>query len=98
MEENKEYHEEIMKKEETINNDEKNHDQEKKDNVIHEPNKSKAYPIRNFLKEIKRITWPMSKKNWLYFFLVFVFIIFLVIIFAIVSWCTNQIWNMIGAN
>lgn len=56
MEENKEYHEEIIKKEETINNDEKNHDQEKKDNVIHEPNKSKAYPIRNFLKEIKRIT------------------------------------------
>ena len=99
MEENKEYQENIVKKEETKNNDkEQILDQEKKESTIHEPDKTKAYPIRNFVKELKRITWPTSKKNWLYFFLVFVFIIFLVIIFAAVSWCKSQIWTMIGAN
>lgn len=59
MEENKEYQENIVKKEETKNNDndkEQILDQEKKESTIHEPDKTKAYPIRNFVKELKRIT------------------------------------------
>lgn len=57
MEENKEYQENIVKKEETKNNDkEQILDQEKKEITIHEPDKTKAYPIRNFVKELKRIT------------------------------------------
>lgn len=57
MEENKEYQENIVKKEETKNNDkEQILDQEKKESIIHEPDKTKAYPIRNFVKELKRIT------------------------------------------
>ena len=57
MEENKEYQENIVKKEEIEKNDkEQILDQEKKETTIHEPDKTKAYPVRNFLKELKRIT------------------------------------------
>lgn len=99
MEENKELQEKMVGKENTtFTTNEQIHEQENKKTKICAPDKSKAYPIRNFFKELKRITWPTTKKNWLYFFLVFVFIIFLVIVFAVVSWCTNQIWTVIGAN
>ena len=57
MEENKEYQENIVKKEEIEKNDkEQILDQEKKESTIHEPDKTKAYPIRNFVKKLKRIT------------------------------------------
>ena len=57
MEENKEYQENIVKKEEIENNDkEQILDKEKKESIIHEQDKTKAYPVRNFIKELKRIT------------------------------------------
>ncbi len=97
MEENKDYQEDIKENIDILNDPNDFLDEEKVE-VEHQPNKNKAYPVRNFFKELKRIIWPTSKKNWKYFFLVFAFIIFLVIIFAVVSWCVNGIWNVIGAN
>lgn len=79
---------------ETPNSTEK----EKNDDVEKKPNQSKAYPVRNFFKELKRVSWPTSKKNYKYFFWVFVFIIFLVVFFALISWGANEIIKLIGAN
>ncbi|MBD5423053.1 MAG: preprotein translocase subunit SecE [Mycoplasma sp.] len=64
----------------------------------HHPDKEKAYPVRNFFKELKRVSWPTSKKNYKYFFLVFVFIIFLVIFFALISWCVSELWKWMGVS
>lgn len=59
---------------------------------------SKPYAIRNFNKEIKRISWPTSKKKYKYFFLIFVFIIFLIAIFALISWGATELVKWMGAN
>ena len=61
------------------------------------PNKEKAYPVRNFFKELKRVNWPTTKKNYKYFFLIFVFIIFLVAFFALVSWGATELVKLMGA-
>lgn len=63
----------------------------------HGPNKEKPYPIRNFFKELKRVIWPTSKKNYKYFFWIFVFIISLVVFFAFVSWGATELIKLIGA-
>ena len=60
-------------------------------------NKEKAYPIRNFFKELKRVSWPTGKKNYKYFFLIFVFIIFLIAFFALISWGAQELIKSIGA-
>lgn len=62
------------------------------------PNKEKAYPVRNFFKELKRVSWSPKKNNYKYFFWVFVFIIVLIILFAAVSWVASEIIKLIGAN
>lgn len=67
-------------------------------NNIKTPNLEKPYAIRNFVKEIKRVTWPTKKKNYRYFLLIFVFIIFLIGFFALVSLGANEIIKNIGAN
>lgn len=69
--------------------------QEKKNKA---PDLEKPYVIRNFLKEIRRITWPVKKKNYNYFFFTFVFIVFLIAFFALVSSGTTEIIKLIGAN
>lgn len=62
------------------------------------PNKEKPYPIRNFFKELKRVIWPTSKKNYKYFFWIFMFIISLVVFFALISWGATELVKLIGAN
>ncbi len=69
-------------------------DQEQQDVKV----KEKAYPIRNFVKEIKRVSWPTSKKNYKYFFWIFVFIIFLIAFFALISWGATELIKAMGAN
>ncbi len=69
-------------------------DQEIKSTV----NQEKPHPVRNFFKELKRVTWPTEKKNYKYFFWVFVFIIFLIAFFALISWGATELWKAIGAN
>lgn len=61
------------------------------------PNKEKPYPIRNFFKELKRVIWPTSKKNYKYFFWIFMFIISLVVFFALISWGATELVKLIGA-
>ncbi len=67
--------------------------------VEHEstPNKEKAYPVRNFFKELKRVSWPTTKKHYKYFFWIFVFIIFLVGLFALISWGASELIEAMGA-
>lgn len=62
------------------------------------PNLDKPYPVRNFIKEIKRVSWPTKKKNYVYFLLIFLLIIFLIIFFALVSLGATEIIKNIGAN
>lgn len=61
------------------------------------PNKEKPYPVRNFFKELKRVIWPTSKKNYKYFFWIFMFIISLVVFFALISWGAAELVKLIGA-
>lgn len=61
------------------------------------PNLEKPYVVRNFVKEIKRISWPTKKKNYRYFMWTFVFIIFLIAFFAVVSLGATEIIKSIGA-
>lgn len=77
------------------NNQEQNN---KNNNFEKTPNKEKGYPVRNFFKELKRVSWPTNKKNYKYFFWIFVFIIFLIAFFALISWGAKEILESIGAN
>lgn len=65
--------------------------------VNESPFKEKPYPIRNFFKELKRVIWPTSKKNYKYFFWIFMFIISLVVFFALISWGAAELVKLIGA-
>ena len=62
------------------------------------PNKEKPYTVRNFFKELKRVSWPVKKENYKYFFWIFVFIIFLILFFALISWGATELIKWIGAN
>ncbi|MBR3347837.1 MAG: preprotein translocase subunit SecE [Mycoplasmataceae bacterium] len=70
----------------------------KLDKLNFEPDKSKPYPVRNFFKELKRVTWPTKKSNYKYFLWVFVFVVFLVLLFALVSWGATELIKLMGAN
>ncbi|MGL5522282.1 MAG: preprotein translocase subunit SecE [Metamycoplasmataceae bacterium] len=59
--------------------------------------KQKAYILRNFFKEIKRIRWPLDFKKEKNFLLVFVFIMFLIGFFFLISFISGQFINLIGA-
>ncbi|MGL5358052.1 MAG: preprotein translocase subunit SecE [Metamycoplasmataceae bacterium] len=59
--------------------------------------KQKAYILRNFFKEIKRIRWPFDFKKEKNFLLVFVFIMFLIGFFFLISFISGQFINLIGA-
>lgn len=73
-------------------------DKKTKNDIHKSPNKEKPYAVRNFFKELKRVTWPTSKKNYKYFFLIFVFIIFLIILFALISFGATELIKWMGAN
>lgn len=83
-----------MKKDEEILKDEK---QDLDNQIEKSPNKEKPYVIRNFFKELKRISWPTGKKKYKYFFFIFVFIIFLIGLFALISWGATELIKLIGA-
>lgn len=75
-----------------------NKNDEKLNNIDNKkPNLEKPYPVRNFVKEIKRVSWPTKKKNNIYFIYVLLLIVFLVIFFALVSLGATQIIKSIGA-
>lgn len=85
---------------EKMDNNDKNYQvkQNKLNKLNFEPNKSKPYPVRNFFKELKRVTWPTKKSNYKYFLWVFVFVIFLVLLFALISWGATELIKLMGAN
>ena len=71
--------------------------QKSQNQKINKPDVSKPYVFRNFFKEMKRVSWPTKKKNWVYFLLTFLFIIVLVIFFALISFGASKIIELIGA-
>ena len=66
--------------------------------VLKRPDLDKPYPVRNFFKEIKRISWPTKAKNHRYLLWMFLFISFLIAFFALVSLGATEIIKIMGAN
>lgn len=62
------------------------------------PDLEKPYAVRNFFKEVKRISWPTKAKNHRYLLWMFLFITFLIAFFALVSLGATEIIKTIGAN
>ena len=64
---------------------------------IKRPDLEKPYVIRNFFKEIRRVSWPTKGKHFRYLFWMFLFLIFLIAFFALVSLGAIEILKMMGA-
>lgn len=60
------------------------------------PDTNKPYATRNFVKEIKRISWPTKKKHYRYFFITLIFLVCLVAFFALVTFGAKEILDWIG--
>lgn len=73
-------------------------DLETENNIFKKPDLEKPYPVRNFFKEIKRISWPTKAKNHRYLLWMFLFISFLIAFFALVSLGATEIIKIMGAN
>ena len=73
-------------------------DLETENNIFKKPDLEKPYPVRNFFKEIKRISWPTKAKNHRYLLWRFLFISFLIAFFALVSLGATEIIKIMGAN
>ncbi|MDK2819482.1 MAG: preprotein translocase subunit SecE [Mycoplasmataceae bacterium] len=71
----------------------------KKSKTLNDSNASdtKVYVFRNFIKELKRIRWPIEKKHNKNFVYIFIFIIILTGFFALISFGASQIIDLIGA-
>lgn len=67
-------------------------------NNVSNPDLEKPYAVRNFFKEVKRISWPTKAKNHRYLLWMFLFITFLIAFFALVSLGATEIIKTIGAN
>lgn len=65
---------------------------------VSNPDLEKPYAVRNFFKEVKRISWPTKAKNHRYLLWMFLFITFLIAFFALVSLGATEIIKTIGAN
>lgn len=57
----------------------------------------KVYVFRNFIKELKRIRWPIQKKHNKNFAYIFIFVIILTGFFALISFGASEIIDLIGA-
>lgn len=62
------------------------------------PDLNKPYVLRNFFKEIRRISWPNKAKNYRYLFWMLFFVVFLIAFFALISLGATEIIKLIGAN
>lgn len=59
--------------------------------------KEKAYVTRNFVKEIKRIKWPLDSKKQKVFLWTFILIAVLIGFFALISFGADEFVKWIGA-
>lgn len=59
--------------------------------------KEKAYVSRNFIKEIKRIKWPLDLKKQKIFLWTFILIAVLIGFFALISFGADELIKVIGA-
>ncbi|WP_027120503.1 preprotein translocase subunit SecE [Mycoplasmopsis lipofaciens] len=55
--------------------------------------KQKKYLMRRFVKEIKRVRWPSSKKNWTSFFQIIFFALIFTIVVIIFATLVSLIWT-----
>ncbi|WP_029512758.1 preprotein translocase subunit SecE [Mycoplasmopsis iners] len=55
--------------------------------------KPKKFLIRRFVKEIKRVRWPSSKKNWSSFFQVVIFSSIFVSVVLIIATVFSLMWK-----
>ena len=95
--EEKQVEEVINESVETIEMEAAKHLDVQPSNVLN-PDLEKSYAVRNFFKEVKRISWPTKAKNHRYLLWMFLFITFLIAFFALVSLGATEIIKTIGAN
>lgn len=60
--------------------------------------KEKKFIVRRFVKELKRVRWPSSRKNWVSFWQIVIFtLIFVLAVFALATLFT-LLWTTLKVN